>query len=149
MEWFVKTFDEFTPRELYELLELRSEIFIVEQNVAYQDLDRKDFDAIHIFAKDQGEIVAAIRILKPGVSYKEASFGRVVVKKNYRGDKLSSYMIRKGLQLMEEKWHTKEARISAQAYLQKYYATFGFEVQSEIYIEDQLPHIEMAKLNSL
>lgn len=146
MEWFVKIFDELTPRELYEILALRSEIFIVEQNVVYQDLDKKDYDALHIFAKDKGEVVAAIRILKPGVSYKEASFGRVVVKENYRGEKLSSHMIQKGIALMEEKWGAKEVRISAQAYLQKYYATFGFEVQSEIYIEDQLPHIEMAKL---
>ena len=94
-----------------------------------------------------GTVVAAIRILKPGVSYPEASFGRVVVKESYRGKKLSSIMIQKGLELMETKWNVKQVRISAQAYLQKYYATFGFEVQSEIYIEDQLPHIEMAKLH--
>ena len=142
MQWLVKSFDTLTSQELYEILALRSEIFIVEQNVPYQDLD-----AIHIFAKDNGTVVAAIRILKPGVSYPEASFGRVVVKESYRGKKLSSIMIQKGLELMETKWNVKQVRISAQAYLQKYYATFGFEVQSEIYIEDQLPHIEMAKLH--
>ncbi|HJA41725.1 MAG TPA: GNAT family N-acetyltransferase [Firmicutes bacterium] len=147
MQWLVKSFDTLTSQELYEILALRSEIFIVEQNVPYQDLDGKDLDAIHIFAKDNGTVVAAIRILKPGVSYPEASFGRVVVKESYRGKKLSSIMIQKGLELMETKWNVKQVRISAQAYLQKYYATFGFEVQSEIYIEDQLPHIEMAKLH--
>ena len=147
MQWLVKSFDTLTSQELYEILALRSEIFIVEQNVPYQDLDGKDLDAIHIFAKDNGTVVAAIRILKPGVSYPEASFGRVVVKESYRGKKLSSIMIQKGLELMETKWNVKQVRISAQAYLQKYYATFGFEVQSGIYIEDQLPHIEMAKLH--
>ena len=147
MQWLVKSFDTLTSQELYEILALRSEIFIVEQNVPYQDLDGKDLDAIHIFAKDNGTVVAAIRILKPGVSYPEASFGRVVVKESYRGKKMSSIMIQKGLELMETKWNVKQVRISAQAYLQKYYATFGFEVQSEIYIEDQLPHIEMAKLH--
>ena len=147
MQWLVKSFDTLTSQELYEILALRSEIFIVEQNVPYQDLDGKDLDAIHIFAKDNGTVVAAIRILKPGVSYPEASFGRVVVKESYRGKKLSSIMIQKGLELMETKWNVKQVRISAQAYLLKYYATFGFEVQSEIYIEDQLPHIEMAKLH--
>ena len=147
MQWLVKSFDTLTSQELYEILALRSEIFIVEQNVPYQDLDGKDLDAIHIFAKDNETVVAAIRILKPGVSYPEASFGRVVVKESYRGKKLSSIMIQKGLELMETKWNVKQVRISAQAYLQKYYATFGFEVQSEIYIEDQLPHIEMAKLH--
>ena len=147
MQWLVKSFDTLTSQELYEILALRSEIFIVEQNVPYQDLDGKDLDAIHIFAKDNGTVVAAIRILKPGVSYPEASFGRVVVKESYRGKKLSSIMIQKGLELMETKWNVKQVRISAQAYLQKYYATFGFDVQSEIYIEDQLPHIEMAKLH--
>ena len=80
MQWLVKSFDTLTSQELYEILALRSEIFIVEQNVPYQDLDGKDLDAIHIFAKDNGTVVAAIRILKPGVSYPEASFGRVVVK---------------------------------------------------------------------
>lgn len=145
MQWHAKIFDALTPWELYGILALRSEIFIVEQNVPYQDLDKKDYGAIHIFAVDQDEVVAAIRILKPGVSYAEASFGRVVVKESYRGEKLSSYMIRKGLELMKEKWQAEDVRISAQAYLQKYYATFGFVVCSEPYIEDMLPHIEMVK----
>lgn len=149
MEWHVRAFDELTPKELYEILALRSEIFIVEQDVPYQDLDRKDYEAMHIFAKDKGEVVAAIRILKPGVAYDEASFGRVVVKQSYRGEKLSSYMICRGLELMQEKWGASSARISAQAYLQSYYATFGFEVCSEPYIEDRLPHIEMVKTSKL
>ena len=143
MEYKIRTFDELSNRELYSILRLRSEIFVVEQNCVYQDLDNKDLDGYHLMAIENGELIGYLRILNKGVSYKEASIGRVVVKKEYRRKKLGLEIINKGIDFIINTMKEKEVRISAQVYAKNLYKKAGFVEVSEEYLEDDIPHVEM------
>lgn len=143
MEYKIRTFDELSNRELYSILRLRSEIFVVEQNCVYQDLDNKDLNAYHLMAVENGELIGYLRILNKGVSYKEASIGRVVVKKEYRRKKLGLEIINKGIDFIINTLQEKEVRISAQVYAKNLYKKAGFVEVSEEYLEDDIPHVEM------
>lgn len=143
MEYKIRTFDELSNRELYSILRLRSEIFVVEQNCVYQDLDNKDLNAYHLMAIENGELIGYLRILNKGVSYKEASIGRVVVKKEYRRKKLGLEIINKGIDFIINTLQEKEVRISAQVYAKNLYKKAGFVEVSEEYLEDDIPHVEM------
>jgi len=143
MEYKIRTFDELSNKELYSILRLRSEIFVVEQNCVYQDLDNKDLNAYHLMAVENGELIGYLRILNKGVSYKEASIGRVVVKKEYRRKKLGLEIINKGIDFIINKLQEKEVRISAQVYAKNLYKKAGFVEVSEEYLEDDIPHVEM------
>lgn len=143
MEYKIRTFDELSNRELYSILRLRSEIFVVEQNCVYQDLDNKDLNAYHLMAVENGELIGYLRILNKGVSYKEASIGRVVVKKEYRRKKLGLEIINKGIDFIINTLQEKEVRISAQVYAKNLYEKAGFVEVSEEYLEDDIPHVEM------
>jgi len=143
MEYKIRTFDELSNRELYSILRLRSEIFVVEQNCVYQDLDNKDLNAYHLMAVENGELIGYLRILNKGVSYKEASIGRVVVKKEYRRKKLGLEIINKGIDFIINTLQEKEVRISAQVYAKNLYEKAGFVEVSEEYLEDDIPHMEM------
>ena len=143
MEYKIRTFDELSNKELYSILRLRSEIFVVEQNCVYQDLDNKDLNAYHLMAVENGELIGYLRILNKGVSYKEASIGRVVVKKEYRRKKLGLEIINKGIDFIINKLQEKEVRISAQVYAKNLYEKAGFVEVSEEYLEDDIPHVEM------
>ena len=143
MEYKIKTFEELNTSELYSILRLRSEIFVVEQNCVYQDLDNKDLSAYHLMAIDNNETVAYLRILPKGVSYKEISIGRFVVKKDYRRKNLGLELLSKGLNFIEENLKEKEVRISAQVYVKELYKKAGFIEASEEYLEDDIPHVEM------
>jgi len=143
MEYKIRTFDELSNRELYSILRLRSEIFVVEQNCVYQDLDNKDLDGYHLMAIENGELIGYLRILNKGVSYKEASIGRVVVKKEYRRKKLGLEIINKGIDFIINTLQEKEVRISAQVYAKNLYEKAGFVEVSEEYLEDDIPHVEM------
>lgn len=143
MEYKIRTFDELSNRELYSILRLRSEIFVVEQNCVYQDLDNKDLDGYHLMAIENGELIGYLRILNKGVSYKEASIGRVVVKKEYRRKKLGLEIINKGIDFIINTMKEKEVRISAQVYAKNLYEKAGFVEVSEEYLEDDIPHVEM------
>lgn len=143
MEFTLKAFSELNIDELYEILSLRSEIFVVEQNCAYQDLDYKDQESMHLFATKQGKIVSYVRILEKGVSYEEMSIGRVVVHKDFRRKGLSSLTMKKAIEVIEEKFGQNKIRISAQAHLENFYGALGFKKVSEVYLEDGIPHIEM------
>ena len=143
MEYKIRTFDELSNRELYSILRLRSEIFVVEQNCVYQDLDNKDLNAYHLMAIENGELIGYLRILNKGVSYKEASIGRVVVKKEYRRKKLGLEIINKGIDFIINTLQEKEVRISAQVYAKNLYEKAGFVEVSEEYLEDDIPHVEM------
>ena len=139
-----KNFSDLSPFELYEILKLRAEIFVVEQNVVYNDLDDKDLNAKHLFIKDKKQsIIAYLRLLDAGVSYKTASFGRVVVAKNMRKNGFATKMISFAI----EHFKGQDLTISAQVYLQKYYESFGFFAVSKIYLEDKLEHIKMTLKN--
>lgn len=143
MEYKIRTFDELSNKELYSILRLRSEIFVVEQNCVYQDLDNKDLNAYHLMAVENGELIGYLRILNKGVSYKEASIGRVVVKKEYRRKKLGLEIINKGIDFIINTLQEKEVRISAQVYAKNLYEKAGFVEVSEEYLEDDIPHVEM------
>lgn len=142
MEWIQKKFDELTLTELYHILRLRAEVFVVEQNAAYQDVDNKDPLAYHLFAVDQNEVVAYVRLFKAGDYFTEASFGRVVVKPSYRNQHLGHELMRKAIAYMNEHAYGS-IHISAQTYLQHFYEQYGFKQVTEMYLEDGLPHIGM------
>lgn len=143
MNWKIKRFEELKLKEMYEILALRNEIFIVEQECPYQDCDGKDEKSYHLFAEEDGEIVAYLRIIEKGVSYDEISIGRVTVKKSYRGKGISREMLSKAIEFIEKDLKETEIKIQAQAYLLNFYKSFGFKEVSEEYLEDNIPHIDM------
>ena len=143
--WHFKKFEELTPAELYEILRLRNEVFVVEQNCVYNECDGKDYHCSQLWATLDGKIVASCRIVPPGISYKEPSFGRIVSHPKYRHLKLGHQMIGMILEIAKNHFKTKEMRISAQCYLGKFYEKYGFKQVSEQYLEDNLPHMEMLK----
>ena len=148
MQWYIKKFDELTLEELYEIIKLRVNIFIVEQNCPYIECDGKDYSSTHIFAKVENNIVAYARALPPGISYDEASIGRVTVSKDYRRQKLGLELIKKAIDYIRLELKEPNIRISAQEYLIGFYSSFGFEIVSSTYMEDGLPHIEMLREDS-
>ncbi|CCV65920.1 predicted acetyltransferase [Paracholeplasma brassicae] len=145
MRIYQKQFNELTINELYDLLRLRAKVFVVEQQAAYQDLDDKDQESIHLFIKnDEDLIVSYVRVLPRGLSYEtDASIGRVVTDPDYRKNKYTKALISQGIQIILNEFKTRTIRISAQTYLIDYYSSFGFKVVSEEYLEDGLPHKEM------
>lgn len=143
MNYKIKKFSELENSELYQILELRCEVFVVEQNCAYNDVDNKDQDAYHLLLEDNKKIIAGLRILKKGVSYDQISIGRVVVSKEHRGLGIAKEMMLKAIELIENDLGEKEIKISAQAYLIDFYKSIGFVEVSQVYLEDDIPHIDM------
>ncbi len=143
MEWKTYAWSELDRDALYGLLQLRSEVFVVEQDCVYQDLDGKDEAAWHVLGYDAGECVATARVLPPGVSYAEPSIGRVVVKASHRLGGVGRRLMGEALACCLDRWPTAGVRISAQTYLEDFYRSLGFEVSSEPYLEDDLPHVQM------
>lgn len=141
--WKIKTFDEFTVPELYNVLKARIDVFVVEQNCPYPDLDGYDQKAVHLWAEENGEILANCRIFDQGIKYPEASIGRVLTTEKARGKKLGKQLIQYALDTIEARFHTSKVRISAQDYLLKFYGEFGFEDTGKKYLEDDIPHTEM------
>ena len=145
MEILVKNFDELTVYELYELLQLRSEIFVVEQDCVYQDLDSKDDKALHIIGKKDGKIVAYTRCFKSGIYFEEASIGRVVVDAEYRKYGYGHDIMKASVNVIESHYNTSTIKLSGQTYLTKFYESHGFKQIGEGYLEDGIPHIAMIK----
>ncbi|TYR78997.1 GNAT family N-acetyltransferase [Priestia megaterium] len=145
MTWYVKSFEDLTTKELYDILKERTAIFVVEQECPYLEIDGKDEASYHLFKKEKGQIVAYARLLPKGVSYTEASFGRVLVHKRYRGTGLGRELVERGLTFLEQEMGEQVVKIQAQSRLQQFYALFGFEAISAIYEEDGIPHIDMIK----
>lgn len=145
MEVIFKTFAELTSSELYSLLQLRSAVFVVEQNCPYLDMDDKDQKALHVLLYDGERIGAYARILPPGVSYPECSIGRVVTAGACRGTGLGRLLMQHCLQRVASDYPGKDTVISAQAYLQKFYSELGFAAEGNIYDEDGIPHIRMRR----
>lgn len=139
----VKSFSELTTQELYDLLQLRSEVFVVEQDCVYQDIDGKDQKALHVLGYKNKRLVAYTRIFKSGDYFKEASIGRVVVAKNERQFKYGYAIMDASIDAVKN--HLKETviKISAQCYLKKFYNNLGFKAIEEEYLEDGIPHIAM------
>jgi ElaA protein len=141
--WNIKNFDEFTVPELYAILKARIDVFVIEQNCPYPDLDNYDQQALHLWAEENGEVMAYCRIFNKGIKYGEASIGRVLTTEKARGKSLGKLLIQYAVETIENRFHTSEIRISAQDYLLKFYGGFGFEDTGKKYLEDDIPHTEM------
>lgn len=145
LKWTIKRFNTLSTDELYNLLQLRSEVFIVEQNCVYQDLDGKDRKALHLIGEYDSKMVAYARLFTPGDYFEEASIGRVVVGTQYRDIKWGHELMRQAIAGIHEHFNTTSITISAQLYLQRFYESHGFVAMSEVYLEDDIPHIRMKK----
>ncbi|TBV28324.1 GNAT family N-acetyltransferase [Meridianimaribacter sp. CL38] len=138
-----KTFQELTTQELYDILQLRSEVFVVEQDCVYQDIDGKDQKALHVLGYKNNVVVAYTRIFKPGDYFEKASIGRVVVAKKERQHKYGYDIMEASIQAIKEHYNETDIKISAQCYLNKFYNNLGFKAIGEEYLEDGIPHIAM------
>ncbi|TCD45445.1 GNAT family N-acetyltransferase [Streptococcus sp. X16XC17] len=143
MEFYLKRFEELSLDELYGILAVRSEVFVVEQECAHQDIDGSDQVSLHLFAIDSEQVVAYLRILPPGVTFTEASIGRVLVKESYRSNGLARPMMQRAIDFIFEDMQENRIQISAQTYLKYFYASLGFEAVSEAYLEDGILHMDM------
>jgi ElaA protein len=143
ISWKTKTFDELSTQELYQILRLRLEVFVVEQNCVYQDIDNKDQKALHLFGIVEGEIIAYSRLFKPGDYFEFSSIGRVVVAEKHRDKNFGHELIDQSILEINRRFNVQNITISAQLYLKKFYESHGFVATSETYLEDDIPHIEM------
>ena len=143
MDFKIKTFEDLTTEELYEILKLRNEVFVVEQNCFYQDCDDKDKKAHHLFCEDKGQIVSYLRIYGKNPAKDEFSIGRVAVKQDYRGKGLARKMMNQAIEFIKNDLKTKTISISAQSYLIDFYETFGFTVTSKEYFDAGILHVDM------
>lgn len=143
MEWIFKSFEELTNKELYDILKLRFEVFVIEQNCLDIDPDGKDKVSMHLMLEDDGKIIGCARILPPKVSYDEPSIGRIALDKSYRGTGLGREIVQKCIDFIHNIMKIREIRISGQAYLLDFYKSFGFVVTKGPYFEDKIPHYQM------
>jgi len=143
MNFEIKKFDELSGEEVYEILKLRNKVFVVEQQCIYEDCDGKDKNSYHLFAKENERIIMYLRVLKKGVSYNEISIGRVLVDNEYRGKGLAKQMMELAIKFIENELNENSVRISAQEYLLKFYSNLKFVKVSDVYLEDNIPHVEM------
>lgn len=144
MKCVIKKFDDLTVQELYDCMALRFEVFVIEQTCLYQDIDGKDQASYHLMCRDEnGKLQGYLRILDAGVSYDEVSIGRVVVGSEARATGLGRLIMTEAIEFIRAVYHQEAIRISAQAYLLKFYKSLGFEAVSEEYLEDDIPHVEM------
>lgn len=145
MEVSVKTFSEINTEELYDILQLRSEVFVVEQDCVYQDMDGKDQKAFHVIGKNNGKVVAYTRVFKSGDYFNMASIGRVVVKETERKYGLGVKIMNASVKAIQDRLNEDKIHLSAQTYLMKFYNSLGFVEVGEEYLEDGIPHIGMVK----
>lgn len=141
----LKAFDNLTPQELYAVLRLRSEVFVVEQNCVYLDIDNKDLKCHHLLLWQNNILIAYARLVPPGLSFNEMSIGRVVTSPQGRGTGAGRKLMELAIANCQQVFGVGAIKIGAQAYLQKFYASLGFEQVSEIYDEDGIPHMDMLR----
>ena len=145
IKWKIKRFNELSLQELYSLLKLRSHVFVVEQNCVYQDIDGKDEKALHLLGEFNDEILAYARLFRAGDYFENASIGRVVIHPDARNRKWGHQMMQEAIAGIENHYNAKKITISAQLYLKKFYESHDFVQTSEMYLEDDIPHIEMKR----
>lgn len=145
MHWQLKTFDELTVPGLYAILRLRSEIFVVEQNCVFLDMDNKDQLSWHLMGWDNDQLLAYTRLVPPGVSYECPSIGRVVTSPKARGTGLGKLLMKKSIEEITRIYGKTPIQIGAQFHLKKFYTSLGFIQTSDIYEEDGIEHIEMTR----
>lgn len=145
MKWILKNFDELSPHELYAILQLRNEVFAIEQNCVYPDMDNRDQPSYHLMAWQNEKLVAYTRIIPPGILYPEPSIGRVVTSLSVRRTGIGKELMLQSIKETYKLYGKTPIKIGAQIYLQKFYTNLGFKQTSEIYLEDGIEHIEMLK----
>jgi ElaA protein len=143
LQFKTKPFNELSTKELYDLLKLRCDVFIVEQNCVYPDIDGKDQKAVHVLGYYNDELVAYSRLFDAGQYFENASLGRVIVAQKYRDRKWGNNLMIEAIAAIKKYYNKTQITISAQLYLQKFYESHGFKTTSESYLEDDIPHIEM------
>lgn len=143
LHWTLTPFHELTVDQLYKIIQLRIAVFVVEQQCNFQDADDKDLNAWHLCCWDEDNLAAYSRILPPGISYKEASIGRVLTAKNFRGKKIGKELMQQSIEAVYQLFGKTSIQIGAQLYLKKFYEEFGFKKNGEVYLEDNIPHIKM------
>jgi ElaA protein len=144
--WQCKSFSELTAEEIYKILQLRNEIFVVEQNCVYQDCDNKDQEAFHLMARENDNLIAYSRLLRPGISYSDAaSIGRICVSAASRRKNSGKLLMRKSIEETYRLFGNIHIKISAQLYLKRFYESFSFVPLGDVYLEDGIEHIQMRK----
>ncbi len=143
LNWIFKKFDELSATELYAIMQLRNEVFVVEQNCVYQDADNKDQPSMHLCGWDGTKLVAYTRIIPQGISYLEASIGRVVTSPAYRNTGAGKQLMKESISRCLSEFNCTAIKIGAQVYLTEFYQSLGFIPCSSQYLEDGIPHIEM------
>lgn len=144
--WKIKTFEELSTKELHQIIKARIDVFVVEQNCPYPEVDGYDPQAIHLWAEHHDEVIAYCRIFAPGIKYPETSIGRVLTHQLYRKMNLGKTLMKFAVNAIEARFRTGSVRISAQDYLLSFYSTFGFTATGKSYLEDNIPHSEMLRL---
>jgi ElaA protein len=145
ISWSIKQFNELHPQELYDILRLRSEVFVVEQQCIFLDMDNKDQQCHHLQGKIHDELIVSVRIVPPGISYDEPSIGRVVGSPRFRGLGAGKALMAKAIEETLRLYGIRPIKIGAQLYLKKFYEEMGFEQCSDTYMEDDIPHIKMIR----
>lgn len=143
MTWKFAGFEELTAAELYEMLKLRVDVFVVEQNCPYPELDGLDQKSVHLAYRENGKILAYSRLVPGELKYGVPSIGRVIVSPDARGRGLARELMDKSIDFIFNEWQTEEIRLQGQVYLQKFYQSFGFNPISDVYDEDGIPHLDM------
>lgn len=143
IQWMLKKFEDLEPRELYAVMQLRNEVFVVEQNCVYQDADNKDPGCFHFMGWQEEKLVAYTRLLPPGLAYPEPSIGRVVSSPSVRGTGIGRALMQQSIQTVHKLFGPLPIRIGAQLYLLQFYASLGFQQTSDVYLEDNIEHVEM------
>ncbi|GAC1451125.1 MAG: GNAT family N-acetyltransferase [Chitinophagaceae bacterium] len=141
--WACKPFNELTPSELYAILQLRNEVFVVEQNCVFQDADNKDQASHHLMGWQQSVLMAYTRLVPPGTAYAEPSIGRVVTNITGRGSGIGRQLMLQSITECRKLFGNRTIRIGAQLYLEKFYRSLGFVPEGGMYPEDGIPHIQM------
>ena len=145
MEFDIKAYRDLSLDEFHDLIALRIQVFVIEQDCPYQELDGKDKKGFHLIVKSNHKIIATTRILPAGVSYPEISIGRVVVDENFRKLKLGHEIMRHSLDFIYKEFGNTPVKLSAQKHLEAYYEKHGFLSTGKEYLEDGIPHVEMLK----
>jgi len=146
IQWKISAFQALTLDELYKLIQLRIEVFVVEQNCVYQDVDGKDHKALHLLGIENGQIIAYARLFKPNDYFDNASIGRVIVKPTHRAKAIGHQLMDHAINAIHQHFNQTNITISAQLYLQQFYESHQFHQTSEPYLEDGIPHIEMKRI---
>ncbi|WP_112179692.1 MULTISPECIES: GNAT family N-acetyltransferase [Paraliobacillus] len=143
MEWNLKTFENLSATEVYKILQARVDVFVVEQNCPYREIDGIDQSSMHLFLKNDGEVIAYARLIPKDTLYKEPSIGRVLVKKDFRGKGYANEVLKQAIAFITDEWKDTKIKLHGQVYLREFYRSFGFREVTEEYLEDGIPHVDM------